>query len=198
MSAYLMAMMDIQDPDGYEEYRERVPALIAKHGGRYIVRGGTADVTEGSWPTGRLVVLEFPDYAAAQAFVADPEYQPIAAIRHRTATSHIWLIEGVPDTPSSENMHGYVLGNVRIDDPDAYKTYAGQVPSVIADHDGAYLARGGKCEAAEGGVHPDRMVIVGFSDIEAAYKFYKSDAYDPLLTIRTNASDSNIVLVEGL
>lgn len=198
MSAYLMAMMDIHDPDGYTAYRENVTAIVAKHGGRYIVRGGTADVTEGSWPTGRVVVLEFPDYAAAQAFVADPEYQPIAAIRHRTATSHIWLIDGVPDTPSSENMHGFVLGNVRIDDPDAYKTYAGQVPGVIADHDGAYLARGGQCEVAEGGMDIDRMVIVGFSDIGAAYKFYKSEAYDPLLTIRTNASDSNIVLVEGL
>ncbi len=198
MTAYLMAMMEVHDDDGYGEYRERVPAIIAKHGGTYIVRGGATDVVEGSWPGNRVAVLEFPDYATAQAFIADPDYQPIAAIRHRTTTSHLWLLEGVPDGPTANGMHGYVLGRVRIDDPDAYKTYADQVPSVIASEGGAYLARGGKCEAIEGGMELNRLVIVGFKDIRAVNNFYKSEAYGPLITIRSNASDSNIVLVEGL
>jgi len=198
MTAYLIAMMDVDDGAAYEEYREKVPAMIAKHGGDYVVRGGVADVVEGTWPAGRIVVLEFPDYAAAQAFFADPEYQPIAAIRHRTATSHIWLVDGVPDGPTADGMHGYILGRVRIDDPDSYKTYADQVPGVMADLGGTYLARGGACEAVEGGMDLDRMVIVGFADATAAKNFHDSEAYAPLLAIRTNASDSNIVIVEGL
>lgn len=198
MTAYLFAMMDVHDGAAYEEYREKVPAMIAKHGGDYIVRGGEAEVVEGSWPAGRIVVLEFPDYAAGQAFLADPEYRPIAAIRHRTTTSHIWLVDGVPDGPTADGMHGYVLGRVRIDDPESYKTYAEQVPGVVADLGGAYLARGGACEAVEGGMALDRMVIVGFADVEAAKNFHSSEVYAPLLTIRTNASDSNIVIVEGL
>jgi len=198
MTAYLIAMMDVDDGAAYEEYREKVPAMIAKHGGDYVVRGGVADVVEGTWPAGRIVVLEFPDYAAAQAFFADPEYQPIAAIRHRTATSHIWLVDGVPDGPTADGMHGYILGRVRIDDPDSYKTYADQVPGVMADLGGTYLARGGACEAVEGGMDLDRMVIVGFADATAAKNFHASEAYAPLLAIRTNASDSNIVIVEGL
>jgi len=198
MTAYLIAMMDVHDGAAYEEYREKVPAMIAKHGGDYVVRGGVADVVEGSWPAGRIVVLEFRDYAAGQAFFADPEYQPIAAIRHRTATSHIWLVDGVPDGPTANGMHGYVIGRVRIDDPDSYKTYADQVPGVIADHGGTYLARGGTCEAVEGGMELDRMVIVGFTDFAAAKNFHSSEVYAPLITVRTNASDSNIVLVEGL
>lgn len=198
MTAYLIAMMDVHDGDAYEEYREKVPAMIAKHGGDYVVRGGVADVVEGSWPTGRIVVLEFPDYSAAQAFYADPEYQPIAAIRHRTAASHIWLVDGVPGGPAAAGLHGYVIGRVRIDDPQSYKTYAEQVPSVVADLGGTYLARGGKCEAVEGGMDLGRMVIVGFADAAAAKNFHDSEAYAPLLTIRTNASESNIVIVEGL
>ena len=95
-------------------------------------------------------------------------------------------------------MHGYVIGRVRIDDPDSYKTYADQVPGVIADHGGTYLARGGTCEAVEGGMELDRMVIVGFTDFAAAKNFHSSEVYAPLITVRTNASDSNIVLVEGL
>lgn len=198
MTAYLIAMMDVHDGAAYEEYREKVPAMIAKHGGGYVVRGGEADVVEGSWPAGRIVVLEFPDYAAGQAFYADPEYRPIAAIRHRTATSHIWLVDGVSGGPGAEGMHGYILGRVRIDDAAAYKAYAEQVPGVMADLGGTYLARGGTCEAVEGGMALDRMVIVGFADAAAAKNFHDSEAYAPLLTIRTNASDSNIVIVEGL
>jgi len=198
MSAYLIAMMDVHDGAAYEEYREKVPAMIAKHGGDYIVRGGAADVVEGSWPAGRIVVLEFSDYAAGRAFIADPEYRPIAAIRHRSATSHIWLVDGVPDGPTADGMHGFILGRVRIDDPQSYKTYADQVPGVIASLGGAYLARGGACEAVEGGMELDRMVIVGFAVVAATKNFHSSEAYVPLLTIRTNASDSNIVIVEGL
>lgn len=198
MTAYLIAMIDVHDEHAYEDYRDKVPALIAKHGGRFIVRGGAAEVVEGAWPPGRIVVLEFPDYAAAQAFVADPDYQPVAAIRHRTASSHLWLVDGAPDGATADGMHGYLLARIRIDDPDAYQTYAGQVPPVVSELGGTFLARGGACEAAEGGMALDRMVIVGFADAAAAKNFHDSEAYAPLLAIRTNASDSNVVIVEGL
>jgi uncharacterized protein (DUF1330 family) len=198
MTAYLIAMMNVHDGAGYEEYKEKVPAIIAKHGGKYVVRGGAVDVVEGAWPGERVAMLEFPDYSAAQAFIADPDYQPIAAIRHNTATSHIWLVDGVPDGPTADGMRGFILGRVRIDDPNSYKIYAEQVPGVLADLGGTYLARGGACEAAEGGMDLDRIVIVGFADVAAAHNFHKSEAYAPLLTIRANASDSNIVIVEGL
>ena len=198
MSAYLIAMMDVHDSAAYEEYREKVPAMIAKHGGGYIVRGGTADIVEGTWPAGRIVVLEFPDYAAAQAFIEDPDYQPIAAIRHRTTASHIWLVDGAPGNPDSTDMHGFLLAQIRIDDPQSYKTYAEQVPAVIANLGGTYLARGGQAEAVEGGMALERIVITGFSEVAAAHNFHDSEAYAPLLTIRTNASDSNVVIVEGI
>ena len=145
-------MMDVHDDAAYAAYREQVPAFISKHGGRFIVRAGTSEVVEGTWPAGRIIVLEFPDYAAAQAFVADPDYQPVAAIRHDTADSHLWLVDGVPDGRTADGMHGFILGRVRIDDADSYKTYADQVPGVITELGGTYLARGGECEAAEGGM----------------------------------------------
>ena len=63
---------------------------------------------------------------------------------------------------------------------------------------GAYLARGGFCETIEGDLSLDRIVIVGFLDIHTADTFHKSDLYAPLLNIRSNASESNIVIVEGL
>jgi len=40
MSAYVIAEIEITDPAAYEEYRKQVPAVIAKYGGRFTVRGG--------------------------------------------------------------------------------------------------------------------------------------------------------------
>ncbi|MEP4377718.1 MAG: DUF1330 domain-containing protein [Alphaproteobacteria bacterium] len=198
MTAYLFATIDVHDPERYEDYKNAVPALIEKHGGRYIVRGGDRDVVEGSWPDGRIVVLEFPDLASATAFADDPAYEPVAAIRHATTTSHIWLVEGPEDGATADGRHAYILGNIRITDPDGYKPYAAQVPAVLSDAQGTYLARGGASRSVEGGMVLDRLVIVGFADMAAALAFYDGDAYTRIKPIRISASDSNIVIVEGL
>ena len=43
MSAYIFASVEITDPAAYEEYRRRVPAIIAAYGGRYLARGGAVE-----------------------------------------------------------------------------------------------------------------------------------------------------------
>ena len=40
MAAYIYGNIEITDPALYEQYRAEVPAVIAAHGGRYLVRGG--------------------------------------------------------------------------------------------------------------------------------------------------------------
>lgn len=198
MTAYLFATIDVHDAARYEDYKRAVPALIAKHGGRYIVRGGARDVVEGRWPDGRIVVLEFPDMAGANAFVDDPDYAPVAAIRHATTASHIWLVEGAEGGANADGLHAFLLGNIRMTDPDGYKPYAERVPGVLAAAGGVYHARGGAARSVEGGMDLDRLVIVGFADMAAARAFYDGEAYTPLKAIRGAASDSNIVIVEGL
>ncbi len=94
MSAYIVVDITVHDPRRYQEYVARVPALIDKHEGRYLIRGGDVEVKEGEWRPERLVVLEFPSKANAKAFLEDPEYAPIVAIRHATATSKLILVEG--------------------------------------------------------------------------------------------------------
>ncbi len=198
MNAYLFATVELHDAEGYEAYKATAPALIEKHGGRYIVRGGDNEVVEGTWPAGRVVVLEFPDLASANAFVDDPDYAPIAAIRHATATSHIWIVEGPEGGANADGKHAYILGNIRMTDPDGYKPYADQVPAVMEAAQGVYLARGGASRSVEGGMELDRLVIVAFEDMAAARAFYDGDAYSAIKPIRIAASDSNIVIVEGL
>ena len=95
MAAYVIADLEVLDPEGFEEYRRRVPPTIAAHGGRYLARGGTTEVLEGSWSPTRCVILEFPDLERFRAWWSSPEYAALRAIRERTARSSIVVTEGV-------------------------------------------------------------------------------------------------------
>ena len=95
MAAYIWANVEVTDPVAYEEYRQRVPAIIAAHGGRYLARGGRSELLEGAVQPNRLVILEFPDMAQLKAFYHSPEYRPLIALRQRTARSSLMAVEGV-------------------------------------------------------------------------------------------------------
>ena len=94
MTAYIYGNIDITDPALYEEYRREVPAVIAAHGGRYLVRGGAVKVLEGNGVPNRQVILEFPDMARLEGFYHSPEYQRLVAIRQRAASGTLFAIEG--------------------------------------------------------------------------------------------------------
>lgn len=95
MPAYLIVDVDVKDPAAYEAYRQKVPAIIAAHQGRYLARGGKVELLEGNWTPKRCVVLEFPSLEHARAFYMDPAYQPLKDIRERAATSTIVAVEGI-------------------------------------------------------------------------------------------------------
>lgn len=97
MAVYLIANINVTNPEGFKAYSAQVPALVAKHGGRYLVRGGNVDAKEGGDLFNRVVVIEFPNRAAANAFYGDPEYQPVLAIRLANAEGHLALISGVDE-----------------------------------------------------------------------------------------------------
>lgn len=92
---YLIASLEVADETAYEPYRLKVPQLIERHGGLYLVRGGAFEAIEGSTDFSRLVVVEFPSVEAARAFYDDPDYQRI--IRHRTdnARGTLLIAEGL-------------------------------------------------------------------------------------------------------
>ena len=95
MTAYMLVDLDVHDPEGFEKYKTEVPALIAKHGGEYIVRGGEFDVIEGDWQPNRLVFFRFPNRQAIHDLFDDPEYAELKALRHRTANSIVVAVDGV-------------------------------------------------------------------------------------------------------
>ena len=69
---------------------------IAKHGGRYITKGGSHTVLEADnavWQPGRVVIIEFPDMAALNAWYSSPEYQPLIALRRQAAKDMLITLE---------------------------------------------------------------------------------------------------------
>ncbi|MDA7425843.1 DUF1330 domain-containing protein [Thalassococcus lentus] len=90
---YIIGHITVNDPEAYKEYIERDTPILERLGGTFVVRGGASETVEGQ-AENRHVVIEFPDYEAAKRAYHDPEYQEVAAIRHRTATSTIILVEG--------------------------------------------------------------------------------------------------------
>jgi uncharacterized protein (DUF1330 family) len=91
---YIIGHITVNDPEAYKDYIVRDTPILENLGGRFIVRGGASDVPEGETES-RHVIIEFPDFEAAKRAYHDPEYQEVAEIRRRTATSTIILVEGV-------------------------------------------------------------------------------------------------------
>jgi uncharacterized protein (DUF1330 family) len=94
MRAYLVLDLTITDFRNFAPYIAAIPAFIQKHGGRYIVRGAKPTVMEGDWAPERVVILEFPARENAEAFLADPEAQPLFARRHKSTLSRLILVDG--------------------------------------------------------------------------------------------------------
>jgi uncharacterized protein (DUF1330 family) len=94
MAAYIIGEITVTDRAAFERYRAAVPAVIAAHGGRYVVRGPERHALEGSSPASRLVILEFPSMERLQAFWSSPDYAPLKALRESSSTCRLEAVEG--------------------------------------------------------------------------------------------------------
>ena len=95
MPAYIVVDCEVTDPVRYEAYKKLAQTAIAKHGGRYLVRGGETSVLEGGWRPHRIVVVEFPSANAIRRFYSSPEYQAARAKREGAARMSIIAVEGI-------------------------------------------------------------------------------------------------------
>jgi uncharacterized protein (DUF1330 family) len=95
MTAYLIVEVETHDQALMEEYRKHTPGLVAKYGGTWVVRGGETQTLEGDWRPPRIVVISFPDMAAARRFYDSEDYKPVLALRLRAGRSRAILVDGV-------------------------------------------------------------------------------------------------------
>jgi uncharacterized protein (DUF1330 family) len=96
---YVIAEITVTDPEAYKAYAAAVPPIVARFGGQYRVRGGQTVQVEGEPPKGRIVVIEFESVAAARKFEDSAEYALVAPLRHKSATSRVFVVEGAGANP---------------------------------------------------------------------------------------------------
>lgn len=79
MAVYVVVDVEVKDADGFAQYRDAVPAIVRRHGGEYLTRGGRTEIIEGDWQPGRN----------------DPDYLPLKALRQRVSSADIVMVDGV-------------------------------------------------------------------------------------------------------
>lgn len=92
---YVIAEVDVHDAATFAKYGARVPDTLKPYNAHYLVRGGKVEAVEGTAPKDRFVVIAFESAAKARAWENSPEYEAIKPIRHSSATSRVFIVEGV-------------------------------------------------------------------------------------------------------
>jgi uncharacterized protein (DUF1330 family) len=95
MLTYLLAEIEVTNPEGYKGYSAIVGESIRKYGGRFLTRGGTVHALEGEWPERRRVLIEFPSLEAAREWWDSPEYTKPKALRRANSSGRLILLEGI-------------------------------------------------------------------------------------------------------
>jgi uncharacterized protein (DUF1330 family) len=100
MPVYMIIEARVRDPKSYREYQERVPAVVAAHGGRYLSRGNRIVALSGDWSPERIVLLEFPAEKDIFDWLSSPEYLALAPLREAGADTRAILVESCADDGS--------------------------------------------------------------------------------------------------
>ena len=95
VTAYVVVEIQVHDQELYEQYKPIAANSIALHGGRYLARGGETELLEGDDSPGRIVILEFPDTAAARRWYQSGEYAEAIKIREQASVGRMIVVEGL-------------------------------------------------------------------------------------------------------
>ncbi|MCY3783911.1 MAG: DUF1330 domain-containing protein [Chloroflexi bacterium] len=95
MAGYVIVNDEITDDATFAEFRQKVGATVAAHGGRYLVRGGATEVVDGDWAPDRLVIIEFDSVDQAKAWLNSADFLAIKDLRVSSASASVVIAEGV-------------------------------------------------------------------------------------------------------
>ncbi|MGE0810079.1 MAG: DUF1330 domain-containing protein [Immundisolibacter sp.] len=94
MAVIMISTQHVKDWDLLAEYRKGAGPIVRRHGGELLGRSNAPDTLHGE-AVDSVVVFRFPDRAAVDAWLADPDYQPLKQIRDQAAQMSLILIDAV-------------------------------------------------------------------------------------------------------
>src|SRR5215475_11822965 len=75
--------------------------------------------------------------------------------------------------------------------------YLRRIDATLAPFGGRFIVHGGEVEVLEGS-WPGHLIVIEFPDRGQASAWYSSDAYQEIVALRTDNSDSDVVMVDGV
>jgi uncharacterized protein (DUF1330 family) len=96
MTAYVIVDTKLENPEAYEEYKQKARPIVEKFGGVYCARGGKMEMLESDlWTPSRLVIIEFPSMAQAKTCLGSAEYLAVRPLRHANAKATLVILDGL-------------------------------------------------------------------------------------------------------
>jgi len=94
-------------------------------------------------------------------------------------------------------MPAYLIANYTITNPDGYADYPPSVASTLEPFDGELVVADFATEAVEGQPGPV-SIVVRFPDKESLHGWYKSEAYQAVIGLRTDNTEGHLAFVDGI
>lgn len=95
MKGYVIALMDVHDPEAYKEYSAQVPGSLEPYGGHFIARGGPHQLLDGNVEANRVVIIEFDSYEKALEWYNSDNYQALKLKRLVASKGNLIAVQGV-------------------------------------------------------------------------------------------------------
>ena len=95
MSAYIIAIINVTNPEAYAEYARLAAPVNAQFNSRLLARGGEFEFLEGKLACNRVVINRFETLADAKAFYQSVEYQAAREKRLGAADFNMLVMEGL-------------------------------------------------------------------------------------------------------
>ncbi|HEY2834824.1 MAG TPA: DUF1330 domain-containing protein [Sporichthyaceae bacterium] len=207
MPAYVVITSDVHDPERLgKEYGPVANSTLTKHGGRVLAAGNRTENPEGGMLRSRGLILELPDLDTALRWSQDPEYTAVAKVREETSTTSAIAVAGMDapaprvsaSEPSSPAGGAFAVVTLELTDPQRFtEEYIPATMALIIKHGGRMLAGVGDAEVLYGKDFRERTVIVEFDDMDTALGWYNSPEYAPLIKLRQETTNGDLVIISG-
>jgi uncharacterized protein (DUF1330 family) len=94
--AYLIAEVQVTDPDGWKQYLAALPGTMAPFHEKTLARSPALALDASTPPAGAVAILAFNSMDDLKAWWNSPAYQAIVPLREKSAKTRVYAVQGLP------------------------------------------------------------------------------------------------------
>jgi uncharacterized protein (DUF1330 family) len=97
--AYLIAHVQVTDPEGWKQYLAALPSTLAPYHVKVLARAPGIAVDGSTPPQGSTAILAFNSTDDLKAWWNSPAYQAIIPLREKSAKTIVYAVPGLSPAP---------------------------------------------------------------------------------------------------